>query len=75
MKVTLTFEFDLPQDSGTMQATIKGRDLLSRLRELDAELRLKLKHAEMTDDAYAAYSDVRRKLNDLVDDAGLKDVD
>jgi len=74
MKVTVTFEFDLPQENSNLQATLKGFDLLSGIRQLDADFRIKLKHSELSEDAHAAYEDVRRRLNDLLDEAGVQDV-
>lgn len=74
MKVTVTFEFDLPQENSNMQATLKGFDLLLRIKQLDADFRAKLKHSDLSEDAHAAYEDVRRRLNDLLAEAGLQDI-
>lgn len=73
MRVTVTMEFELPQEAGYMQAILKGNELVLRIRELDEELRSKLKYSDLPKEEYDVYSNVRQKLNDMLQALGLED--
>lgn len=73
MRVTVTMEFELPQEAGYMQAILKGNELVLRIRELDEELRSKLKYSDLPKEEYDIYSNVRQKLNDMLQALGLED--
>lgn len=73
MRVTVTMEFELPQEAGYMQAILKGQELAIRIRELDEELRSKLKYSDLPKEEYDVYSNVRQKLNDILQALGLED--
>lgn len=73
MRVTVTMEFELPQEAGYMQAILKGNELVLRIRELDEELRSKLKYSDVPKEEYDIYSNFRQKLNDMLQALGLED--
>ncbi|NBP82832.1 hypothetical protein EBU60_03075 [bacterium] len=62
MKVSLNMEFSLPGESEMLESTIKGQQLKCLLDEVDAHLRLRLKHADLTDQTSAELTEVRNML-------------
>lgn len=62
MKVSLNMEFSLPGEGEVMEATIKGQQLKGLLDEIDAHLRLRLKHADLSDETSRELTEVRNLL-------------
>lgn len=68
MKIKLIFD---EEDRDGAELAIKAQSMLSILRELDAELRSKIKHQDLSEEAERAYRDVRETLRDLIDQENL----
>ena len=62
MKVSLNMEFTLPGEASQLESTIKGQQLLRLIDELDAHLRLRLKHTDLGDEATSELTDARNIL-------------
>ena len=62
MKVSLNMEFDIPTEAGQLESTIKGQQLRALLEEIDTHLRMRLKHADLSNEATAELTDVRNVL-------------
>ena len=62
MKVSLNMEFSLPGEAEMLESTIKGQQLKRLLDELDAHLRLRLKHADLSAETTGELTEVRNIL-------------
>jgi hypothetical protein len=69
-KVTLTFEYESPQEP-EIQAVLKATALLDDIKAIDNYLRSKLKHGDCSEDTRAAYEDVRTRIHDVLLDLNL----
>lgn len=61
----VTFTFNLPEEREELELAQKGPHLSSVLDDLDNYLRHKLKYETLTEEQYAVYEDVRKKLYEL----------
>lgn len=73
MKATVKLEFNLPEEFDSLQATLKGPQLLSLIRELDSELRTKIKYKDLPEGEEEIYSEIRSRLNEIINEIGLTD--
>ena len=65
------FEFDPIEDKEEMDTALNGWKWKALVWDLDQELRSKLKHSELTDEAYEALDAIREKLHELKNESGL----
>jgi hypothetical protein len=77
MKATLTFDFDKEDsdDRSDFEDAINGTKWKMAVWELDQWLRAQYKYmpdAKYSEDAYNAYEKSRQKLNEILNEDGLK---
>ncbi len=65
-------EFELPLEKDEFDAASKGMDWAHVAWDIDQLLRKKLKYEEHTRDARKILEDLRKTLNDMLVDKGLK---
>ena len=64
-------EFELPLEKEEFDVASRGMDWALVVWDIDQLLRKKLKYEEHTRDARKALEDIRKLLNDLLNDKGL----
>ncbi len=71
MKATL--EFNLPDDQTDFEDAVNGQKFRLAIWEFDQHLRAQTKYApdSMSEDTYKAYSDIRDKLHEILNEDGL----
>jgi hypothetical protein len=69
--VTATLTFQLPEEQEEFYHAAKGADWRCALEDMDAHLRGRLKHEELTPDAAKALGEVRQKLHEFLTERGL----
>jgi len=62
MKATL--EFNLPEENEEHFDALNGSKWRALLQDLDNELRLKMKHGELSEEAYKAYEYIRNWIHE-----------
>ena len=65
-------EFELPVDKENFDASIKGMDWALVVWEIDHLLRNKLKYEEHVHDTRKTLEEIRKTLNEMLIDRGLK---
>jgi hypothetical protein len=66
----ITLIFDEEEREGA-ELAMKARGMYGILREIDDELRNRIKYENPSDEARAAYEDIRDLLNELIQEARL----
>ena len=66
MKVNL--EFDLPTEKEDLDNALNGSKYKSVIRDIDNNIRLKLKHEELSDEEHIIYTEIRDKISYLLED-------
>jgi hypothetical protein len=69
--VTATLTFTLPEEQEEFYLAAKGADWRCALEDMDAHLRGRLKHEELTPDADRALDEARQKLHEFLQERGL----
>jgi hypothetical protein len=69
--MTATLTFSLPEEQEEFYHAAKGADWRMALEDMDAHLRGRLKHEELTPDAYRALDESRQKLHEFLQERGL----
>ena len=69
--MTDTLTFQLPEDQEEFYHAAKGADWRCALEDMDAHLRGRLKHEELTPDAAKALDESRQKLHEFLQERGL----
>jgi hypothetical protein len=69
--VTATLTFTLPEEQEEFYLAAKGADWRCVLEDMDAHLRGRLKHEELTPDADRALDESRQKLHEFLQERGL----
>jgi len=69
--VTATLTFTLPEEQEEFYVCAKGADWRMALEDMDAYLRGRLKHEELTPDADRALDESRQKLHEFLTERGL----
>ncbi len=69
--MTATLTFQLPEEQEEFYHAAKGADWRCALEDMDAHLRGRLKHEELTPDAAKALGEVRQKLHEFLTERGL----
>jgi len=69
--VTATLTFNLPEEQEEFYHAAKGADWRCALEDMDAYLRGRLKHEELTPDAAKALDETRQKLHEFLQERGL----
>lgn len=67
-----TISFTLPEEQQEFEMSTKGILYSIVLSDLDNYLRSKIKHSQLSTDAYEAYADARRTLRDLASDRKIE---
>ena len=69
--MTATLTFILPEEQEEFYHAAKGADWRCALEDMDAHLRGRLKHEELTPDAAKALDESRQKLHEFLQERGL----
>jgi hypothetical protein len=69
--VTATLTFQLPEEQEEFYHAAKGADWRCVLEDMDAYLRGRLKHEELTPDAAKTLDEARQKLHEFLQERGL----
>ena len=69
--MTATLTFALPEEQEEFYLAAKGADWRMALEDMDAYLRVRLKHEELTPDADRALDESRQKLHEFLTERGL----
>jgi hypothetical protein len=69
--VTATLTFNLPEEQEEFYLAAKGADWRCVLEDMDAHLRSRLKHEDLSEDVDAALDAARQHLHALVAERGL----
>jgi hypothetical protein len=69
--VTATLTFTLPEEQEEFYVCATGADWRMALEDMDAYLRGRLKHEELTPDADRALDESRQKLHEFLTERGL----
>ena len=69
--MTATLTFKLPEEQEEFYYAAKGADWRCALEDMDAHLRGRLKHEELTPDADRALDEARQKLHEFLSERGL----
>ena len=68
----LILKFTLPEDQIEAETAVKAGAWKDVVWQLDEHLRSKTKHEPLTVEQYAAYSELREKIHQLMDNEGLR---
>ena len=66
--LTLEFDTDVPDDVRDLTLTLRARDLAVAVSDLDEEVRRRLKHGDLGDEAREELESLRRRLRDSLGD-------
>jgi hypothetical protein len=69
--VTATLTFTLPEEQEEFYLAAKGADWRMVVEDLDAHLRSRLRHEDLTDEVHAALEQARTHLYGLLEERGL----
>jgi hypothetical protein len=69
--MTATLTFSLPDEQEEFYHAAKGAEWRMTLEDMDAYLRGRLKHEELTPDADRALDEARQKLHEFLTERGL----
>jgi hypothetical protein len=69
--VTATLTFTLPEEQEEFYLAAKGADWRCALEDMDAYLRSRLKHEDLSEDADKALDAARQKLHEFLAERGL----
>ena len=69
--MTATLTFQLPEEQEEFYHAAKGADWRCVLEDMDAYLRGRLKHEELTPDAAKTLDEARQKLHEFLQERGL----
>jgi hypothetical protein len=69
--VTATLTFTLPDEQEEFYHAAKGADWRCALEDMDAYLRSRLKHEDLSEDADKALDAARQKLHEFLAERGL----
>ena len=69
--MTATLTFTLPEEQEEFYLAAKGADWRMVVEDLDAHLRSRLRHEDLTDEVHAALEQARTHLYGLLEERGL----
>ena len=70
--MTATLTFTLPEEQEEFYHAAKGAEWRTIVEDLDAHLRSRLKHEDLTDEVHAALERARTHLYTLLEERGLQ---
>jgi hypothetical protein len=69
--VTATLTFSLPEEQEEFDRAVQGSDWRMVVEDLDAHLRSRLRHEDLSEDVHAALDRARTHLYGLLEERGL----
>jgi hypothetical protein len=69
--VTATLTFTLPEEQEEFDRAVKGSDWRMIVEDLDAHLRSRLRHEDLSEDVAVALDRARQHLYELLEERGL----
>jgi hypothetical protein len=69
--VTATLTFTLPEEQEEFDRAVQGSDWRMVVEDLDAHLRSRLRHEDLSEDVHAALDRARTHLYGLLEERGL----
>ena len=70
--MTATLTFSLPEEEEEFDRAVQGSDWRMVVEDLDAHLRSRLRHEDLTDEVHAALERARTHLYTLLEERGLQ---